>query len=59
MDKPIDANDDSLYNAILVEERKSKYWYCVTAIAIYTSIAAQIIVCLGIVVGAQRNLTNN
>lgn len=42
-----------------MEERKSKHWYYVTAIAIYTSIAAQIILCLGIVVGAQRNLTNN
>ena len=59
IDKPIDADDDSLYHTIMVRERKSKHWYIISAIAIYTSIATQIILCLGIAVGVQRNLTNN
>lgn len=59
IDKPIDMNDDSLYHAIITEERRSKHWYIVTAILIYTAIAAQVILCLGIVVGAQRNLGND
>ena len=27
IDKPVDVNDDSLYHAVVAEERKSKYLY--------------------------------
>lgn len=58
-DKTIDANDDSLYHTIMIKERQSKIWYYVTAILMYVAISAQIILCLGISVGAQLYLSKN
>jgi hypothetical protein len=59
IDKPITATDDSIYHDIIVQEQSVKNWYYVTAFLMYTAIAMQVILCLGIVVGAQRGLSAN
>ena len=59
VDKAVDANDDSLYHTVMVKERQAKVWYFVTAVLMYFAISAQIILCLGIAVGAQLYLSKN
>jgi hypothetical protein len=59
VEKAIDTNDDSLYHTVMIKERQAKIWYYVTAVLIYFAIAAQIILCLGISVGAQLYLSKN
>ena len=53
IDAPVSAGDDSLYHDIVLEERRAKYWHFVTAVLMYSAIAAQVILCLGIVIGSQ------
>ncbi|TKA72378.1 hypothetical protein B0A55_06547 [Friedmanniomyces simplex] len=54
---PPGSSDDSLYHGVLKRERKAQLWTLLSGIAISFLIAAQIILCLGITIGAQVGLT--
>ena len=57
--KPMTASSDNLYHKIITEERKAKNVYFITAVITYTAIAAQVILCLCNVIGAQAELSRN
>lgn len=57
IEKPRDLHDLSLYHAIIAEQQKVHSWYIFSAVLIYTAIFAQVVLCLGIVVGTQRQWT--
>ena len=58
IDAPDSGNCSTLYHRILSEERSANRAYIITAILMYASIAAQVILCLGIVIGSQQNIGN-
>ncbi|KAK3059992.1 hypothetical protein LTR53_020252, partial [Teratosphaeriaceae sp. CCFEE 6253] len=53
------ADDDSLYADVVNRERKAKVYTVISGFAIGILIAAQIVLCLGIAIGAQLTLTMN
>ncbi|KAK3678921.1 hypothetical protein LTR78_001374 [Recurvomyces mirabilis] len=54
---PISAQDDSLYHDIIVAERKAKLMTWLTGFMFALLVAMQIVLCLGIAIGAQTGLT--
>ena len=56
---PADPNNDSLYAEIHHEERKATTWFFISGSTFFFCIFAQIILCLGIAVGAQFGLSRN
>ncbi|KAK3070899.1 hypothetical protein LTR53_009644 [Teratosphaeriaceae sp. CCFEE 6253] len=53
------ADDDSLYADVVKRERKAKLYTVISGFAVGILIAAQIVLCLGIAIGAQLTLTMN
>lgn len=58
VDSPHNLHDDSLYSDIILRERKAKYYVLFSTLAFFILIAAQIVLCLGIAIGAQTGLTD-
>lgn len=54
-----DPSDDSLYHEVTARERKVKIWFMLSGLAFGFCILAQIILCLGIAIGAQIGLDND
>ncbi|KAK5710134.1 hypothetical protein LTR17_019137 [Elasticomyces elasticus] len=56
---PNGTRDDSVYSDILKRERRARLYAIVSGFAFGILVAAQIILCLGIAIGAQLSLTMN
>lgn len=52
-------NNATYYQLVVEDERKARFVQIATGILIYTLVAAQVILCLGIAIGAQFSLTKN
>jgi hypothetical protein len=50
------AKDGSLYDDIVHREHKARYWVLLTALGFGILVATQIVLCLGIAIGAQTGL---
>ena len=56
---PEDPNDENIYQSVLHQGRKAKFWFFFSGAVFYLMIALQIFFCLSIAVGAQLNLTRD
>lgn len=52
-------DDDSIYHDVVRRERKAKRWFFVSGAAFAFFILAQIVLCMGIAIGAQLSLSAN
>jgi len=52
-------DDDSLYHDVVVRERRAKRYYILSGLAFALCVLAQIVLCLGIAIGAQVGLSKN
>jgi hypothetical protein len=56
--EPTNPHDESLYQTILAEKRRATLWFYITSILFFLMIAVQIVLCLGIAIGAQLSMGN-